>query len=140
MTHHSPGRKQNLFTFQNTAQNFQVKLQLHSTNLSQYFATLTKGVVETVYSPPTKPRPPTQTIITNSAAGQAQPSKWKWNATVPSSLSLPIAGVQWNESGNVLCNSDEPMNVVRNASRTGFRSDTRIMLDNQAVDKPLCSS
>ena len=48
--------------------------------------------------------------------------------------------VQWNESGNVLCNGDEPMNVVRNASRTGFRSDTRIMLDNQAVDKPLCSS
>ena len=72
MTHHSPGRKQNLFTFQNTAQNFQVKLQLHSTNLSQYFATLTKGVVETVYSPPTKPHPPTQTIITNSAAGKTQ--------------------------------------------------------------------
>ena len=76
----------------------------------------------------------------NHDSSPSHDPKWKWNATVPSSLCLPIAGMQWNESGNVLCNSDEPMNVVRNASRTGFRSDTRIGLDSQAVDKPPCSS
>ena len=65
---------------------------------------------------------------------------WKWNATHLSFHASPIAEVQWNERGNVLCNSGEPMNVVQNASRTGFRSDTRTMLDNQAVDKRLCSS
>ena len=84
--------------------------------------------------------------ITSSPSGcnhNSNPSRcpnWKWNATRPSSHASPIAGVQWNERGNVLCNSGEPMNVVQNASRTGFRSDTRTMLDNQAVDKRLCSN
>ena len=84
--------------------------------------------------------------ITSSSSGcnhDSTPShcpKWKWNATAPSFLSTPTAAVQWNEIGNVLCNNGEPMNVVQNGSRTGFRSDTRIMLDNQAVDTPLGSN